>query len=71
MEETNKPEKKRNKLLTIIIALFVGILIGIIFKSLKLPVPVPHDVAGVVGLVGMFLGSAIADAVLKLIQNSK
>lgn len=66
MEPTTKPERKKNKMVVMLIALFVGIVIGVIFKSLKLPVPVPHDFAGIVGLIGMFAGSALVDVVLKL-----
>lgn len=51
----------------LLIALGVGLIIGVIFKSLKLPIPVPHDFAGVVGVIGMFLGSALMDVVYKWI----
>jgi XapX domain-containing protein len=66
MEPTSKPERKKPKMVVMLIALLVGIVIGVIFKSLKLPVPVPHDFAGIVGLIGMFVGSALVDVLLKL-----
>jgi len=50
-------------------ALLVGIFIGAVFKLLKLPVPVPHDFAGIVGLIGMFAGSALVDLSIKLLQK--
>lgn len=50
-------------------ALLVGIVIGATFKLLKLPVPVPHDFAGIVGLIGMFAGSALVDLIGKLLQK--
>jgi XapX domain-containing protein len=66
METTPKLERKKPKMVVMLIALLVGIVIGVIFKSLKLPVPVPHDFAGIVGLIGMFAGSALVDVILKL-----
>ena len=41
----------------IMAALIVGLVIGVMFKALKLPVPVPHGVAGLAGLIGMFISS--------------
>jgi XapX domain-containing protein len=38
----------------------VGLLIGVIFTVLKLPVPVPHGIPGLLGLVGMFIGGDLA-----------
>ncbi len=62
-------ERKRSKMAVMLIALLVGIVVGVIFKSLKLPVPVPHDFAGVVGLIGMFVGSALVDVVSNLLTK--
>ncbi len=53
-------------MVVMLISLLVGIVIGVIFKSLKLPVPVPHDFSGIVGLIGMFVGSALVDVIAKL-----
>jgi XapX domain-containing protein len=69
METTPKRERKLPKMVVMLIALVVGIVIGIIFKSLKLPVPVPHDFAGIVGLIGMFVGSALADVFTKMLAK--
>jgi len=52
-----------------LVALLVGIAIGVFFKSLRLPVPVPHDFAGIVGLIGMFVGSALFDLVTRLVTK--
>ncbi len=62
-------ERKLPKMAVMLIALLVGIAVGVIFKSLKLPVPVPHDFAGVVGLIGMFVGSALVDVVSNLLAK--
>ena len=56
-------------MVVMLIALLVGIVIGAIFKSLKLPVPVPKDFAGIVGLVGMFVGSGLVDIFTKLLSK--
>jgi XapX domain-containing protein len=66
MEQPTKPERKKSKMTVMLIALVVGIIIGAIFKALKLPVPVPHDFAGIVGVMGMFIGSALIDIVSQL-----
>lgn len=63
MEQSPKTERKKPKMTVMLIALAVGIVIGAIFKALKLPVPVPHDFAGIVGVMGMFIGSALIDVV--------
>ncbi|MDR0569337.1 MAG: XapX domain-containing protein [Spirochaetaceae bacterium] len=47
----------------------VGILIGVIFTLLHLPVPVPHGLGGLVGLIGMFAGGVIAAKVIAIIAS--
>lgn len=37
-------------------ALFTGFVMGMIFCRLSLPVPAPPTLAGVMGIVGIFLG---------------
>jgi XapX domain-containing protein len=37
-------------------ALLVGIVVGIIFARLRLPIPAPPSVAGLLGIVGIYLG---------------
>jgi XapX domain-containing protein len=54
-------ERKKNKMAVLIVAFFAGVVIAVIFRSLKVTVPVPHDLAGLVGLIGMFVGSAAVD----------
>ncbi len=43
----------------ILLALVVGILIGIIFKACRLPLPSPTALAGIMGILGIFLGGEI------------
>ena len=66
MNETNTLERKHSRMNMILIALVVGIVIGSVFKALKLPVPVPKDFAGIVGVIGMFVGSVLVDVAAKL-----
>ena len=62
-------ERKKTKVTVLIVAFFVGVVIAVIFRSLKVTVPVPHDLAGLVGLIGMFVGSALVDLIAKLIEK--
>lgn len=43
----------------IIFALLTGLVVGIVFALLKLPIPAPPAAAGVVGIVGIYLGFKI------------
>lgn len=40
----------------IILSLLTGFILGLVFCRLKLPVPAPPTLAGVMGIVGIFLG---------------
>lgn len=44
----------------IMLSLVTGLGAGMLFGALKLPVPAPATVAGVAGLVGLFLGYLLA-----------
>ncbi|MEK7640844.1 MAG: DUF1427 family protein [Patescibacteria group bacterium] len=43
-------------MLDIIKSLATGLVVGVIFSVLKLPIPAPPVVAGIAGIVGIFLG---------------
>ena len=51
----------------IIISLVVGLCIGGFLKLIKLPVPVPHSLGGLVGLIGMFAGCCAVEYISKLL----
>jgi XapX domain-containing protein len=53
----------------ILLALSVGLLIGAIFKILKLPVPVPHGLGGLIGLIGMYAGGELAARILQMMAR--
>ncbi|WP_027364421.1 XapX domain-containing protein [Desulfotruncus alcoholivorax] len=44
----------------VIMTTLAGFLIGVLFAKLKLPVPAPPTLAGVMGIVGLFLGYVAA-----------
>lgn len=37
-------------------SLYTGAVVGFVFAALKLPIPVPTALAGIVGILGIFLG---------------
>jgi len=44
----------------VLISLGTGSVVGILFALLKLPAPAPPTLAGVAGIVGIFLGYVVA-----------
>ncbi|MCT4564265.1 MAG: DUF1427 family protein [Maledivibacter sp.] len=44
-----------------IVALVVGIVTGAIFSLSKLPLPAPPTLAGIAGIVGIFVGSKLVE----------
>lgn len=40
-------------------ALITGLVTGVIFALLKLPIPAPTALAGVIGIAGIFIGYCI------------
>ncbi|UOQ94990.1 XapX domain-containing protein [Halobacillus shinanisalinarum] len=40
----------------VFLALLTGFIVGIIFAGFKLPIPAPPALAGVAGIVGIYLG---------------
>ncbi|RBW68966.1 XapX domain-containing protein [Bacillus taeanensis] len=50
----------------ILLSILAGIVIGIVFKVLRLPIPAPPVLAGVMGIFGVYLGSLFASWMYKL-----
>ena len=46
-------------MLTIFYALLTGTLVGLIFSALKLPLPAPPYLAGIMGILGIYLGGQL------------
>ncbi len=42
------------------LATLTGFLVGMLFIRLKLPLPAPSTLSGVMGIVGMFVGYLVA-----------
>jgi XapX domain-containing protein len=53
----------------VILALIVGLLVGMLFKFLKLPIPAPPVLSGVVGIFGVYFGGVLLDWITKLVQH--
>lgn len=47
-------------------SLLAGFIIGLIFKLIKLPLPAPPVLSGVIGIVGVYLGGKGFDILTKL-----
>ena len=43
----------------ILLALFAGFIVGVLFSFLKLPIPAPPVLSGIMGIVGVYLGAQI------------
>lgn len=49
----------------VFLSLLAGFLVGVLFKFLRLPLPAPPVLAGVLGIVGIYLGGKFAEALWK------
>lgn len=43
----------------ILLSLMAGLFVGILFSVLKLPIPAPPVLSGIMGIVGVWLGSVV------------
>ena len=50
-----------------LLALFAGLVVGVVFALLKLPLPAPPVLSGVLGIVGVYLGGKAAFLVQKYV----
>lgn len=50
----------------IVLSLIAGIVIGIVFKAMRLPLPAPPVLAGVMGIFGVYFGGIIASWLYKI-----
>jgi XapX domain-containing protein len=48
----------------LLISLVVGIAIGIVFAVMRLPVPAPATLAGVIGILGLYIGYKLVNWLL-------
>ncbi|GFR36602.1 XapX domain-containing protein [Thermobrachium celere] len=47
-------------MMTILLATVAGMILGALFKKMNLPLPAPPTLPGVVGVLGVLLGSMLA-----------
>lgn len=53
----------------LLLSVLAGILIGVVFKFLRLPLPAPPVLAGVLGIFGVFIGGVVFDYISKTFIN--
>ena len=53
----------------VFLALLAGLATGIVFSFIKLPLPAPPVLPGVVGIVGVYLGGQLFHYVAGLLKN--
>ncbi len=49
--------------MTIFLSLLAGLICGIVFALTKLPIPAPGNIAGIVGILGIFIGYGIINLI--------
>ncbi|WP_226036808.1 DUF1427 family protein [Aquibacillus saliphilus] len=54
----------------LILSLVAGLVIGVVFKLLRLPLPAPPVLAGVLGIVGVYSGGVLFDWISKTFFQS-
>jgi XapX domain-containing protein len=53
----------------VIMALAAGLVVGMLFKFLKLPLPAPPVFSAVVGVFGVYFGGVLLDWITKIVQH--
>ncbi|ADQ05065.1 XapX domain protein [Caldicellulosiruptor owensensis OL] len=53
----------------VFLSLITGFIVGAIFKLLKLPIPAPNAFAGIMGILGIFLGAVFIEQIFKLLTK--
>ncbi|MEH6906033.1 MULTISPECIES: XapX domain-containing protein [Neobacillus] len=53
----------------VILALIAGLIVGLLFKFLKLPIPAPPVLSGVMGIFGVYFGGILFEWITKLVQH--
>lgn len=46
-------------------ALIAGFICGVVFSLIRLPIPAPPKLAGIIGIVGIFLGYILIEVIKK------
>ena len=48
------------------LAILAGLIVGGVFSAIKLPLPAPPTLVGVLGIVGIYLGYRLYEAIVGL-----
>ncbi|ACL70556.1 XapX domain-containing protein [Halothermothrix orenii] len=48
----------------VLLSLLSGMIVGALFSFVKLPIPAPPNLAGVAGIIGIFLGFTLVKNIL-------
>ncbi|WP_096156322.1 MULTISPECIES: XapX domain-containing protein [Bacillus] len=52
-----------------LLAIFTGLIVGFLFALFRLPIPAPPAFAGVVGIIGIYLGYKLHSFVMQFMQQ--
>lgn len=50
----------------VLLATLTGVIVGAAFAALKLPIPAPPTLAGIMGIIGIFLGFLLVKTIFHL-----
>lgn len=53
----------------IFLALLTGVICGLVFRAIKLPVPAPPALPGIMGIVGIFIGYKMIELVATILKH--
>jgi len=53
----------------VFLALIAGLIVGMLFRLLKLPLPAPPVFSAVIGVFGVYFGGVVLDWIMKLMQH--
>ncbi|WP_413112234.1 XapX domain-containing protein [Thaumasiovibrio sp. DFM-14] len=49
----------------LLLATFAGLVVGLLFSAIKLPLPAPPVLPGIMGIVGVYLGGTAYHAIVE------
>ncbi|MBA2872806.1 XapX domain-containing protein [Anoxybacillus calidus] len=52
----------------VILSLLTGMIVGFLFALLRLPIPAPPALAGIMGIVGIYLGMKVFQWIAPLLK---
>lgn len=50
--------------MTYLLPLITGAIVGAVFSAFRLPIPAPHVIEGVLGIIGIFIGYKIVAGIM-------